>query len=446
LPVTVSPTDSLMLALQAPLWVLQHVPSVVFVFCYGAAVGSFINVVVYRLPLGMSVISPPSRCPTCGAKLRFFRENLPILGWFMVRGRCRYCGAPVSWRYMFFELLMALLFAGLYIVLFMFRPTVAWWGEIGGEWWYDNGFWRVVPAFVAWSFLIAGLIAMTMIDAKTFTIPIQIPVFVTVSAFIAYPLQTLLPLRPLATVATQTWPIPCVGWSGCLAAFGGVIGILIGILLLRSGRLRYSFADYEDYVEEGETLGDYPHARREMGLEILFLTPCIIGLITGWLLGTLPNAAPPQVVQALGASMIGYISGGAIMWAIRILGTLAFGREAMGLGDVHLLAAVGAVLGWVDPLLTFFLAPFSGLGWWLLSKLLAPVFKGVRHEIPFGPHLAVATLALLVCRPGIEWAWNAYFPPNVRLPQPGFVTSEPATTPRPMPAGGEGSGPAPATP
>ena len=70
-----------------PLWVLQHLPVMIFVFCLGSCVGSFANVAIYRLPAGMSVVSPPSRCPTCGARLRFFRENLPILGWFFKNRR-----------------------------------------------------------------------------------------------------------------------------------------------------------------------------------------------------------------------------------------------------------------------------------------------------------------------------------------------------------------------
>ena len=61
----------------------KHVPVVVFVFAFGGIVGSFINVVIYRLPAGMSVISPPSRCPTCGARLKWW-ENMPILGWFII--------------------------------------------------------------------------------------------------------------------------------------------------------------------------------------------------------------------------------------------------------------------------------------------------------------------------------------------------------------------------
>ena len=116
-----------LLAQNRTIWALQHLPILVFLFMFGACVGSFLNVVIYRLPAGMSVISPPSRCPTCGAKLRFFRENLPILGWFILRGRCRFCGVKISPQYMIIETLMALLMVGLYVVLIVPGPNVAWW-------------------------------------------------------------------------------------------------------------------------------------------------------------------------------------------------------------------------------------------------------------------------------------------------------------------------------
>jgi hypothetical protein len=102
----------------------------------------------------------------------------------------------------------------------------------------------------------------------------------------------------------------------------------------------------------------------------------------------------------------------------------------MGLGDVHLLAAVGAVLGWFDAVLVFFIAPFSGLLWAALSTGLGTVFKNVRRELPYGPHLAVATVIVLLCRGGIEWAWNAAMP-NVPIPQPGLVKDPPSSTPGP---------------
>ncbi|MHC5005389.1 MAG: prepilin peptidase [Planctomycetota bacterium] len=408
---------------QSLSWInlLQHLPPAIFVFCFGACVGSFINVVNHRLPAGMSVITPPSRCPTCGARLRFIRENLPILGWLAVRGRCRYCGVRISPEYMILELIMALAFLGLYVLLFMVRPSVPWAGEIGGWWWYGNGFLRAWPAFFVLAFLVAGLISMTVIDARTFTIPIQIPLFVTFAALVGYLLQAIMPMRTPIRATWASWPIPGVGWQATALVVGGLLGVLLGVALLKVGRLRYSFADYHEYVDEDQAIGDYPHARREMLREIVFLLPCLVGMAAGYGLGALlPSAGPPAVVQALAASGAGYLVGGGMIWGIRILGTLGFGREAMGLGDVHLLGAVGAVLGWFDPILIFFIAPFSGLLWAVLSMGLGSIFRGLRRELPYGPHLALATLIMILCRPGIDAAWSAWLP-MVPRPAPGLV-------------------------
>jgi len=416
---------------SSSIWLLQHVPVMIFVFMFGACVGSFLNVVIYRLPARMSVISPPSRCPTCGARLKFFRENLPILGWFFVRGKCRYCGVRISAQYMIVELLLACTLLGLYILLFIPHPSTPWWGTVGGAWWHYNSIVRAWPAFIAFAFLISGLVAMTVIDARTFEIPLPIPTFITVTAFIVYPLQAILPLR---SPPAQTWPIPGVTWMWFMIAVGGMCGILLSIVLLRMGVFKYSFTDYEKYVKDDEPLAEYPHARREMLVELKFLLPCMVGLITGGLLGLiLPQTAPPVFIQALGATLLGYLVGGGLIWAIRILGTFAFGREAMGLGDVHLLGAVGAVLGWFDPILIFFLAPFFGLLWALLSMGLGTVFKMVRRQVPYGPHLAVATIVLLLCRPGIERLWKAYWS-TVPMPQRSLVQNAPkSSTPSPKP-------------
>lgn len=78
----------------------------------GASVGSFMNVVIYRLPAGLSLIYPPSRCPRCQTAIRA-SDNLPIFGWLLLKGRCRYCRAPISVRYPAVELAVAVLFAAL---------------------------------------------------------------------------------------------------------------------------------------------------------------------------------------------------------------------------------------------------------------------------------------------------------------------------------------------
>ena len=76
---------------------------------FGLCIGSFLNVVIYRLPLGQSLATPPSRCRKCGYSLRWF-DNVPVVSWALLRGRCRKCGVSVSWQYPLVELITAALF------------------------------------------------------------------------------------------------------------------------------------------------------------------------------------------------------------------------------------------------------------------------------------------------------------------------------------------------
>lgn len=89
------------------------VPSLLGVL--GAAIGSFLNVVIHRVPAGISVVSPPSACPACAAPVRPY-DNIPVISWFVLRGRCRDCGAPFSVRYALIELATALVFAALAVL------------------------------------------------------------------------------------------------------------------------------------------------------------------------------------------------------------------------------------------------------------------------------------------------------------------------------------------
>lgn len=85
---------------------------VAFVGVFGLLIGSFLNVVIYRLPRGESLARPPSHCPACGAHVRA-RDNLPVVGWLVLRGRCADCRAPISIRYPLVELVTGFVFAGL---------------------------------------------------------------------------------------------------------------------------------------------------------------------------------------------------------------------------------------------------------------------------------------------------------------------------------------------
>jgi leader peptidase (prepilin peptidase)/N-methyltransferase len=200
-----------------------------------------------------------------------------------------------------------------------------------------------------------------------------------------------------------------------------MFGIGVSVLLQAAGVFRPSFADYEQYVPEGEVLAEYPFARREMGVEILFLTPIVVGIVLGALALGWIEGVPPRWLQAVGGSLLGYLVGGGLVWGVRILGTLAFGREAMGLGDVHLLAAVGAVFGWFLPIMVFFVAPFLGLAWTIAVSLSAKFRAGVQRELPYGPHLAVATVLLFLGRPVLIDVWRVIMP-TVEMPTRGLAT------------------------
>jgi leader peptidase (prepilin peptidase)/N-methyltransferase len=123
----------------------------------------------------------------------------------------------------------------------------------------------------------------------------------------------------------------------------------------------------------------------------------------------------PLWLMVLSGVFLGYLVGGGIVWVTRIFGTLGFGKEAMGLGDVHMMAAVGACLGWVDAVLGFFAAAIVGTVYALLGTLFSGVFK---RAMPFGPYLAIGTVLVWFAKPAVEalLTWLAKADPPINLP------------------------------
>ncbi len=118
----------------------------VIIFWLGAAIGSFLNVVVYRVPAGLSILWPPSRCPKCFHRLGM-GENIPILGWLLLRGKCRHCKTPISPRYPIVELITAIIFVLVYNRYGLSIQTIG------------------------YSLLMCWLFALTLIDLDTMTLP-----------------------------------------------------------------------------------------------------------------------------------------------------------------------------------------------------------------------------------------------------------------------------------
>ncbi|MBL9031253.1 MAG: prepilin peptidase [Phycisphaerae bacterium] len=473
--------EALFLALKS-IWAL-------FIFAYGACLGSLINVLVYRLPRGISVVSPPSRCPACQTRLTW-RENIPVLGWLLLRGKCRFCKAPISPEYPIVEAIVGLLFVACYLACYGIDPRFSiegiHLGAIRPEW-AQNDAMLTWPIFVVLLFLVASLVAMTIIDARTFTIPLVLTWVPAGIALVGHTgaaawLEQRYPRLPL-TAPGELWSMPVPGpmaWNAVGAALGGTLGLGVGLLLLRLGLITRSFADYAEWEKsvtiaqngEGERLPDasaaaspgpadhsgdgtpvspandtpdaapagpaphdppptdlwvqYPHARREMVKELAFLAPCVLLALAGWYLAPslagvtqtstgaiVASARVPLWLSVMSGVLIGYLVGGGVVWGVRIFGSMAFGKEAMGLGDAHLMAAVGACLGWIDATLAFFAAAFVALAWAVLGRLGSGVFK---KAMPYGPFLAVATLLVFFAKPLAELGLSRLLHRPINLP------------------------------
>ncbi len=233
----------------------------------GLVVGSFLNVVAYRLPRGISTVLPRSRCPRCRLPIRAW-DNVPILSYLALGGRCRHCRVAISWRYPFVEALTALCFVASYREL---RPSVT----------------GVAIAAV----FSAAMIALATIDLDFYLLPDAI-----------------------------TWP-----------------GIAVGLLVLP--RL-------------------------------------------GW-----RSDRDAWAGAALGAAVLLAVAWGWYLWK---------GIHGMGMGDVKMLAMIGAFLGWRGTVSTLFFASLAGTLVGLSLLVLGRL--GMKSRLPFGVFLAMGALVTLFFR------------------------------------------------
>jgi leader peptidase (prepilin peptidase)/N-methyltransferase len=242
-------------------------------FIFGAIIGSFLNVCIYRAPRGESVVRPASRCTSCGRPIRFY-DNVPILSYLFLGGKCRYCKAKLSFRYPLIEFLNASLYV---LVLGRFGTDSPW-------------------VLAAYFVFVSALIVIFFIDLDYQIIPNSIT----------------LPGIPLA-------------------------------LVLGSTILPDPFSNYD-------------------------------------LLGPM-------------ASLTGFLAGGVFFYLVAVLGKAVFKKEAMGGGDIKMMAMVGGLLGWKGVILTTFMGSLFGSVIGISLILLKGREWGSR--IPFGPYLASGALVSL---------------------------------------------------
>jgi leader peptidase (prepilin peptidase)/N-methyltransferase len=167
----------------------------VFVGVLGSLIGSFLNVVVYRVPAGKSVVSPPSACPHCAARIRPW-DNIPVISWFVLRGKCRDCGAPIAIRYPLVEFATAVFFV-----------AIAWWQL---DWLSvalnDGSAANIVAAIlqlIAFLYLGAISVALLLIDLDTRRLPnvIVLPGYIAGIVLLAAAAVLRLEFFPLLTSA-----------------------------------------------------------------------------------------------------------------------------------------------------------------------------------------------------------------------------------------------------
>lgn len=261
-----------------------------FSFALGCCIASFLNVVIWRVPRGESVQSPPSHCPRCDAPIPWWC-NIPVLSWIFLRGKCLRCKNPISVRYPLVELLGGVLFLA--------------------------AFWRYgFHAPFAWVW-ISLMIAGTFIDFDHQLLPD----FVTVG------------------------------------------GMVYGVLLSAGFWALSSF------------------------------TPFDVRSIPG-----VPFAVP--VLRSLAGLCFGF----GLLWLVRFFGTLAFRREAMGLGDVFLMGAVGAILGPAAVLASLVLSALYGSIVGIAMIALNRTRLGKYASIPYGPYICMGALTWMFRGPELlEW-------------------------------------------
>jgi leader peptidase (prepilin peptidase) / N-methyltransferase len=251
----------------------EYPPSVLVAIAvaFGAAVGSFLNVCIYRLPLSKSVVSPPSACPTCNRRLVWY-ENIPIVSYLVLRGRCRTCGTSIGQQYPIVEALTAIMF--------------------GAAWWYYG------PGVLLVSRLVFGcaLIVLFAIDLEHHLLPNAITLPGIVAGFI---------------LSFFTEP----GWMSSL------IGIVLG------GGLLYAIAEayYRLRHEEGLGMGDVKMLAMVgafVGWQLTFLTlmmASVAGSVIGLGLiatkrGSMKYALPFGTFLALGAAAAATVGPSILRW------------------------------------------------------------------------------------------------------------------------------------
>ena len=337
----------------------------IFAFILGAAVGSFLNVCIYRLPRDLSVNEPRrSFCPACKKPIPW-QQNLPLISWLVLRSRCANCGSKIAFRYFAVELLTALLFLAIWH---------------GFSW----------PTAVAYWIFVSFLIVGTFVDFEHFIIPDRVTIGGIIAGFVAS-----LAIPELMDTDSRI----AAGIRSLLAA---VLGYLTLLLVLEAGKIAFGKkrirldaptpftwkrqGDDADFVVGCEQSLWSDHFAREKDRLLL---QCDEAKIDHHAYGNATLEFHHDRVAVEGNEFmldnITEMSG--------VVHELQIPREAMGRGDLKFLAAIGAFLGWRAVLFSLFAGSVLGS---IVGLITLVVGKRVwSAKLPFGPYLAFGALSWL---------------------------------------------------
>lgn len=313
---------------------LGQLPTVIwtaFAFMIGAAIGSLLNVCIARIPFEKSILWPlGSRCGVCFQSIRWY-DNVPLISYWLLRGRCRCCGAKFSVRYFFVELLTASLFA-----LLFYLEVYA---NVRGSDLVRERAWEIRNGLVPW------------------------PIWVVVLH--RWILASFLIVAAVCDIQSREIPLS-------LTVAGSIVGILSSFFV--------SWPWPESLARVPAQQSAWWHLIPQPDLPVgAQLWPC-------W--GPAMELLPFGSIRAgVVNGVIGLLVGTWLLRGVRFLATRGLKREALGLGDADLMMMVGAFLGWQAVVVSFFAGALVAIGIAVISVL---VFRD--DSLPFGPGLAIGSL------------------------------------------------------
>jgi leader peptidase (prepilin peptidase)/N-methyltransferase len=339
-------------------------------------VGSFLNVCIFRLPRNLSVQSPArSFCPHCNKTIPWW-QNVPLLAWLLLRGRCASCKQAIPFRYFVVELLTAVLFSAAAFEFGPKNPAL------------------LIPLFV----LIGLLVVATFVDIEHLIIPDQITIGGTFAGLLLSPIFPALHSVPS--------PASALFQSILGAATGyGVLWAVVELGRLAFGRKRFRFSEpvQASWIRENDdaalTVGEESSLwsdfffrgseRVRMGVQSAQIDGRSVPIGEAeWTLNELRISGQTFTLNSIREVQL------KIHWIV-------VPREAMGFGDVKLLAAIGAFLGWKAAL--FCIVAACNIA--ILATLPFLLLRRTNSQIPFGPYLATGALLWIADGPHL---WESY--------------------------------------